>query len=142
MNKHLPIRRAAGPWGGAVLATWLVAACAAADAPVAQAAAVDTAALYRQIRDEVGDARCSTNEQCRSTPLGHKACGGPEGYLAWSTLASNEKRLTDLLGQYNAARKLESQQPGRVSDCSMVQDPGARCEANRCVPAGRMPVVM
>ncbi len=141
MNKHSPTRRA-GPLGWAVLAAWLVAACAAADAPVAQAAAVDTAALYRQIRDEVGDARCSANDQCRSTPLGHKACGGPEAYLVWSTAASDEKRLAGLLSQYNAARKLESQQPGRVSDCSMVQDPGARCEASRCVPAGRMPAVM
>lgn len=141
MNQHLS-NRPTGPWGGAMLAAGLVAACAAADAPVAQAAAVDTQALYRQIRDEVGDARCSANDQCRSSPLGHKACGGPEAYLVWSTAASNEKRLTDLLGQYNAARQVESKQPGRVSDCSMVQDPGARCEASRCVPAGRMPAVM
>lgn len=139
MNLHSLTRRAA-PLGWAVLAAWLGTACAAADAPAAKAA--DTSALYRQIRDEVGDAHCSVNDQCRSTPLGHKACGGPEAYLVWSTVASDEKRLSGLLDQYNAARKIEAQQPGRVSDCSMVQNPGARCEASRCVPAGRMPAVM
>lgn len=139
MNPHSFTRRA-GPLGWAVLAACLGTACAAADAPAAKA--TDTSALYRQIRDEVGDAHCSANDQCRSTPLGHKACGGPEAYLVWSAAASDDKRLAGLLSRYNAARKLEAQQPGRVSDCSMVQDPGARCEAGRCVPAGRMPAVM
>lgn len=141
MNTPLPIRRA-GPLGWALAAAFVATACAAADAPAGKAAPQDTQALYRQIRDEVGDARCTSHDQCRSTPLGHKACGGPEAYLVWSAAASDDKRLAGLLSRYNAARKLEAQQPGRVSDCSMVHDPGARCEAGRCVPAGRMPAVM
>jgi hypothetical protein len=117
----------------------LQVACAA---PPAKAPAADTHALSRQIREEIGTAACTANDQCRSLAIGHKACGGPETYVVWSTAASDGKKLRALADAYTQARKQESEQSGRVSDCSLVTDPGARCEAGRCVPAGRSPAVM
>jgi hypothetical protein len=109
----------------------------------ASAAVGDTDGLHRKIRETVGDASCTSNQQCRTLPIGHKACGGPESYLVWSSAATSEGVLRGLVDQYNQARKREVQQSGRVSDCSMLADPGARCEAGRCVPAGRgSPAVM
>ena len=91
----------------------------------------------------VGDAACTSNQQCRTLPIGHKACGGPESYLVWSSAATSEGVLRGLVDEYNQARKREVQKSGRVSDCSMLADPGARCDAGRCVPAGRgAPAVM
>jgi hypothetical protein len=126
-----------------------LAGCAAAQtAPAsppgssAAPAAGDTAALYRQMREEIGDATCSAADQCHTLAVGHKACGGPETYLVWSSRASDGARLRTLAEAYASARRAENQKSGRVSDCSMVSDPGARCESGRCVKAGRSPALM
>ena len=141
--------RCDGRWRlGRLALPLMLTGCAVAQTPApagasgASAPKQDTAGLYRSIREMVGDASCTANEQCRTLPIGHKACGGPEGYLVWSTAGTSESRLRALVESYNEARKREVQQSGRVSDCSMVADPGARCEAGRCVPAGRSPAVM
>jgi hypothetical protein len=134
--------------GRALLPAWLLAltACAAAGptppAAPTPAPAADAATLYRQLRDEVGDAACSASEQCHTMAVGHKPCGGPEAYLVWSSQVSDGARLRALAQAYAQARRDENQRTGRVSDCSLVTDPGARCEASRCVPAGRPPVLM
>jgi len=125
----------------------LLAACASAETPPkpqvpAGTVPANTARLQEQIRDEIGDPTCSAHDQCRTIAIGHKACGGPEAYRVWSTRVSNGPRLLSLAEAYQKARREEAQQSGRVSDCSMVVDPGARCEAGRCVPAGRGPAVM
>ena len=125
--------------GCAVAQTPMPAPAASSGAPAAKE---DTGNLYRSIREMVGEAACTANEQCRTLPIGHKACGGPESYLVWSSAATSEGKLRALVDSYNQARKREVQQSGRVSDCSMMADPGARCEAGRCVPAGRSPAVM
>ena len=70
------------------------------------------------------------------------ACGGPEAYVAWSSAATDGQRLKSLAEAYAQARRAEAQKSGRMSDCSLVTDPGARCEAGHCVPAGRPPVLM
>lgn len=120
----------------------VLAACAAAEAPPPQAHPADGAALYRQIREAIGDAACSAADQCRTLAVGHKACGGPEAYLVWSSQVTDGTRLRALAQAYTEARRNEVQKSGRVSDCALVTDPGARCEAGRCVPAGRAPVLM
>ncbi|MFZ5550608.1 MAG: hypothetical protein ACOZJX_18065 [Pseudomonadota bacterium] len=133
------------------LSLGLLAACAAAETPPAKptpkpgpvgAVPANVAELQNKIRDEIGDPVCSSNDQCRTVAIGYKACGGPEAYRVWSTQVSNGSRLLALAEAYQKARREENQLSGRVSDCSMVVDPGARCEAGRCVPAGRGPAVM
>lgn len=118
----------------------LQVACAAP--PASQTAPADTVALSRQLREQIGDAACTANDQCHTIAIGHKACGGPETYAVWSSAVSDGKKLRELANAYTQARKQEAEQSGRVSDCSLVTDPGARCEAGRCVPAGRSPAVM
>lgn len=127
----------------------LLAACAAAEAPPAPPAPkagsvpADVATLQDQIRDAIGDPVCTADSQCRTLAVGHKACGGPEAYKVWSTQVSNGPRLLALAEAHRQARREEAAQSGRVSDCAMVVDPGARCEAGRCVPAAvRKPAVM
>jgi hypothetical protein len=66
-------------------------------------------------------------------PVGHKSCGGPESYVAYSTKSGDEARLLALGTQYAAARKAAHQDSGMVSNCMLERDPGATCAANRCV---------
>jgi hypothetical protein len=113
-----------------------------AAAPTAPAAAASNPqTLMDQIQAEIGTARCEQDRQCRSLPIGHKACGGPAGHLAWSTLVGNEARLRTLAQQHEQASRQAQEKRGLVSDCMLVSDPGARCNAQtqRCElnPRGR-----
>ena len=92
-------------------------------------------ALWKKIQDEIGTAECDNASQCRTMPVGHKACGGPEGYVAYSTKSGNSARLLALGEQYAAARKAENERSGILSNCMVERDPGATCVANRCVLA-------
>lgn len=109
---------------------------AAATAPVAAAAPVKAAAtggLMQQIQAEIGQASCDNAQQCKTVAIGHKACGGPESYLAYSTKGNNEAKVTSLAAAYAAERKASNTASGRMSTCSMVMDPGATCSAGKCV---------
>lgn len=117
----------------------MASACASdpASAPKAAAPAGGTStstssALVAKIRAEIGDAACDGPQQCRTIAVGAKPCGGPEGYLAWSSKRTNEQRLKSLVEQHAAARKEENERSGILSTCVFETDPGATCQAGRC----------
>lgn len=103
----------------------LVSACTAAPSPPA-------ASLRDQLKAEIGDAACDSDAQCRTVAVGHKACGGPAGYLAWSSKRSNETKLKDLARRQAEAEKAENEGKGMMSNCAVVVDAGAACKATRC----------
>ncbi|MDN3918857.1 hypothetical protein [Roseateles violae] len=98
------------------------------------------ASLLPQIKALVGDAACDAPDQCRTIAIGAKSCGGPSAYLAWSVKRTDEAALKALVAKQAAAQQLEDARSGAASDCALVTDPGARCQAGRCVllprPAG------
>ena len=113
----------------------LLAASACGSAPTQDDAppAPGNAGLLAQIQAEVGTAACDSTQQCQAIAIGAKACGGPERYLAWSSKNNDGKKLKALaLAQAEASRK-QQQADGMMSTCSIVTDPGATCEAGRCV---------
>lgn len=93
-----------------------------------------SAQLWREIKAEVGDAECDGPQQCHSIGVGTKPCGGPEGYLAWSSKATDGKKLKSLVERHAAARDEENRRSGMASNCAIPQDPGAVCVAE---PSGR-----
>lgn len=100
-----------------------------------QPAQSKAAELQTAIRIEIGQPRCSTDSQCRSLPVGHKACGGPEGHLAWSTAVSDESRLLALAREQSELRRQEVEARGLMSNCQVQADPGAVCRQGLCVLA-------
>lgn len=105
--------------------------------PWAAACAVtppESAALEAAVRSLVGTAACSSDEQCRTLPFGAKACGGPQSYLAWSILNTDQAALKAAAEKYAAQRREEIRASGLMSDCALVADPGAYCAAS--APAG------
>lgn len=119
------------------LALFMMASACAGD-PVLppKAAAASTAAgsdaLLIAIQAEVGDAACDGPQQCHSMAIGAKACGGPDGYLAWSDKRTDAQRLSALVAQHAAARKAENVRNGVFSTCVFETNPGARCQGARC----------
>jgi hypothetical protein len=83
-------------------------------------------------------ASCSADAQCRSVAVGGKACGGPTGYRAYSVDGADPKTIESLAADERQLSQQEARASGRVSPCFMLADPGAHCEAHRCVtgPAG------
>ncbi|QYF94675.1 hypothetical protein KY495_05620 [Massilia sp. PAMC28688] len=118
---------------GEAPATAAPAAAAPAPAPVVAAAPAGTA--RSRLMAEIGDAACDTAQQCKTVPVGSKACGGPEGYLAYSTKRSDSAKVARLAAEDAAQRKEQDQRSGMISNCMMLMDPGATCSAGRCVTA-------
>jgi hypothetical protein len=113
----------------ALLLLALGAACAADLSPAAPAspAATRTDETLAAIHALVGDAACDSDAVCRSMAIGAKACGGPEGYFAWSTQRSDATRLAAAVASYNQGRVTDNMRDNRVSNCAMVMDPGVAC---------------
>lgn len=107
-------------------AAWLLVLAGAANPGAAE--------LRAQIEREIGEPRCSEDAQCRSLGVGHRPCGGPEQYLAYSTLSAKPERLQKLAEAQRAARRAEHQASGRIGACVVLVDPGARCspQTQRC----------
>jgi hypothetical protein len=123
------------------LALLLASAACRSDAPQAMphhppppaARTADTADLMARIETARGDAACDSDAQCHTIGIGAKACGGPEGYQAWSSKDDDGARLRALVAEHAAARRADDSKSGMMSTCSMVPDPGAACSAGRCV---------
>ncbi|MGK5054722.1 hypothetical protein [Janthinobacterium sp. RB2P8] len=113
----------------------LLAASACGSTPTHNDAppAPGNAGLLAQIQAEVGSAACDTTQQCQTIAIGAKACGGPERYLAWSSKDNDGKKLKALAQAQAEASRKQQQADGMMSTCSIVTDPGATCEAGRCV---------
>lgn len=106
---------------------------AAPAAPAVSAVPADSTALMRQIQAELADNGCDSERQCHTIAIGSKACGGPEAYRAWSDRHHDGSRLKQLVAQHAAARRAEDKRNRMMSTCSYVSDPGATCQAGRCV---------
>ena len=113
----------------------LMVACQAQ--PVVGTGVAAETELLQRIKAEIGDAPCSSSAQCRTLPLGSKACGGPAAWIAWSASASDGERLQAWALDLAQQQRSRAQADGVMSTCSIVPDPGAVCVANRCVLASR-----
>jgi hypothetical protein len=105
---------------------------AAAPAPASAPAEIESTRLGRELRELIGTAPCSADSQCRTVAIGAKACGGPSGYLAWSTQATDARAVAALAERQAAAQRREVASSGLRSNCAIVSDPGATCMAGRC----------
>ncbi|OGB06060.1 MAG: hypothetical protein A3E25_23120 [Burkholderiales bacterium RIFCSPHIGHO2_12_FULL_69_20] len=123
-------------WVAAVL---LVSACQAQPLPAKSASAslAGEAALLARIDAEVGGAPCSSSTQCRTLPIGAKACGGPARWMAWSTTTGRADQLQAWSAQLADLQRRRFEATGMMSTCSIVPDPGAVCRTGRCVLSTR-----
>jgi hypothetical protein len=91
------------------------------------------------IRRLIGTPSCSDNSQCRSLPVGALACGGPQEYLPWSTLKTNERELLATAERFKAERQAQIKSSGEMSICIHRPDPGAVCVSGTCQAGGASP---
>lgn len=91
------------------------------------------APMLKRIRVAVGAASCARPQHCATLALGHRACGGPETYIAYSKLASNIEELHALAEAYRTWRAREVIRTSEISDCQVLMDPGSVCRRGQCI---------
>ncbi len=75
----------------------------------------------------IGDAECDNAGQCRAVGIGAKPCGGPSGYLAWSTKQTDPDALRAAVDAQAAAQKEDAKSRGLMSDCRLIPEPPVSC---------------
>lgn len=130
--------------GLALVACQLVGTRPAVGAPGASASAPASApaggdaltqqrvGLQAQLRALIGDAACSHDAQCRTLPVGARACGGPAAWWAWSAQQTDGEPLRHLAQRLHALDREHQRRSGLLSTCAVLPDPGAACVAGRC----------
>jgi hypothetical protein len=79
---------------------------------------------------------CTSDQQCKTLPVGAKSCGGPEAYMVYSTVNTSPEKANALAERYRKERELENKRSGMLSDCRVLMDPGAQCKAGWCQLGG------
>ncbi|MBB5205703.1 putative small lipoprotein YifL [Inhella inkyongensis] len=117
----------------AALLTHALAACAhpppALTPPAAAAPGAEIERARAELMQAVGEPRCSADTQCRSLGVGARPCGGPQSYVAVSTLNTDAAVLERLALRHRELVRAEQRQSGRVGTCQVLPDPGAQCGA-------------
>lgn len=108
------------------------APAAASDAATAAATLADPAATLARLRAMAADATCTEHGQCRTVAVGANPCGGPQEYLPYSMMRTNEKDLLAVAERYKAERQAQNKASGMVSTCRYLPDPGAVCTSGSC----------
>lgn len=91
----------------------------------------DLEAMYKQILALSESKSCIDSAKWSFTEIGDKPCGGPAGYIAYSTQIDTMDFL-DKVEAYTAAHRKYNMENGIVSDCSIEQKPeGVRCNEEK-----------
>ncbi|UJH90318.1 hypothetical protein LZ575_15860 [Antarcticibacterium sp. 1MA-6-2] len=88
---------------------------------------------FSEIEKYIAQGSCTGSEQCSFIPYGRKACGGPQGYLVFSTKVDNEK-LQEMVNRYTKMEIAYNEQNQVMSDCSLPPEPAELgCENGNCI---------
>lgn len=118
-----------------LLASLLLLGACQAQPRATASAAPDEAALQARLRSAIGDAACTDDAQCRTLAVGEKSCGGPEAWWAFSVTGAQAAQLPGWAAELTVLSRQRQQRSGMVGNCQYQPDPGAVCQARRCVLA-------
>jgi hypothetical protein len=88
--------------------------------------------LRRMIEREIGIPYADEPTQCKLIPFGSKPCGGPWGYLVYSTLKTDEIRLKQLVSEFNQLQKKMNEEGKILSDCALAPEPKLEFSGRLC----------
>lgn len=93
----------------------------------------DLQTQFEAIQEFVNQGTCNPSNKCSYIAYGTKACGGPQGYLAFSPNVNIDK-LKNLVATYSKAEDMYNQQNGIMSDCISLTPPqNLGCSNGKCV---------
>lgn len=92
--------------------------------------------LHVLIEKEIGTPRANAPSQCKLIAFGSKACGGPERYLVYSTVKTNEARLKQLVNEFNQLAQKINEERRIISDCMFETEPMVEFVGGMCTIKG------
>ena len=93
----------------------------------------ELAALKTEIENLANTSFCGDAFECKFIAFGSKPCGGPWGYLVYSTSIDTEE-LENRVERYNREEAIYNTGWGITSDCAVNNTPvSVNCENNACV---------
>jgi hypothetical protein len=105
--------------------------------------ASDTVDTRKRLAQLEADARalaktsgCSSVSQCRSAPLGEKACGGPRDYLVYCAATTDSAALFKKLDELKAAEVSFNKSSGMMSTCEYRMPPAVAVQGGSCRAVG------
>lgn len=90
------------------------------------------AEMLAEIELLISDKSCTKDGKCTVMAYGAKACGGPVGYLVYSSGNVNETQLKDLVEEFTELQSLMNDEYGYISDCSIPNPPDVSCLDGNC----------
>jgi hypothetical protein len=101
------------------------------DGPLAQLQ-VDTKQLHQRMQRLTEDKSCRETAECKVLAVGSRPCGGPEQYLPYSALNTDEKLLAITNDRYTKLKQQQQQRLGLRSTCQMQPEPSVECKMRQC----------
>jgi len=94
---------------------------------------------YKKIKAIIGEVKCQSNSHCKSLPVDSVPCGGPGGYLTYST--NLDEKLKDkifiLAKRTSDLRDAIYRVNGTGGFCVYPAPPELSCESGLCVTSKR-----
>jgi hypothetical protein len=119
-----------------------VVACSSAFSCTTIASTSDRADVDRLEQEARAIARtdgCNASSQCRTAPVGAKACGGPRTYVVYCAATTDSVALFRKLAELEAAERRYNATSGLASDCSLQLPPGVVATGGSCRAAASGP---
>ncbi len=89
--------------------------------------------MLARINEIANSVKCINADEWRYTSYGSKPCGGPNGYIAYSSSIDTIAFLK-LIEEHKLAQKKYNEEQGIMSDCSVPAEPsGVICEEDKAV---------
>lgn len=88
--------------------------------------------LEKTIRSMTQDKSCTTNADCMTVGIGHKACGGPEEFLVYSRKQTDIANVSRYVAAYNKQKKRQVREQGLISTCVVTPRPDVTCDNQVC----------
>lgn len=101
------------------------------DGPLAQLQ-LDTRQLQLRLERLTENKECQQDNQCKVIGVGARPCGGPDQYLLYSTLHTDEKMLSYTNDRYQKLKKQQNEKLGLMSTCQMLMPPVSACIEKKC----------
>jgi len=93
----------------------------------------DVKSLKEQLKAMINTESCKSVNDCALVEIGHRPCGGPEEYQAYSKLSTDEDKLLSLAKKYQSKQKAYQKQKSIVGICNVIEKPALACQKNMCV---------
>lgn len=95
-------------------------------------AAQDIETLKAQLEQLTQDKPCQQSAECRVLPVGHRACGGPDGFVIFSTQNNDAQTIENIVETISNLQRQRNIAEQRMSICQHLTVPAAQCIANQC----------